>query len=185
MLGVEQGIAALRAGQVLAWPTEGVWGLGCLPNRPDAVRRLLDLKGRSPDKGLILIAARVTALAPYIQPLDAAGRAALERQGQHPITWLAPAAPDASPLLRGIHDTQAVRITRHPLCLSLCEAAGALVSTSANQEGLPPARTVQQVGEMFGADLDGIVDGPLGDAAGPSEIRDLRSGQVVRSMETA
>lgn len=169
---------------MLAYPTEGVWGLGCLPDRPDAVRRLLDIKQRDPDKGLILIAARCEDLEPYIQPLDGGQQAKLESPGG-PVTWLVPAAEGASALLRGTHATQAVRITRHSLCRALCLEVGALVSTSANPEGTPPARTSEEVDEMFGSTIDGIVEGPLGGASGPSEIRDLLTGRVVRPARAA
>ena len=171
-------------GKVLAYPTEGVWGLGCLPGRPDAVRRLLDAKQRNPDKGLILIAACCEDLGPYIRPLDEAQQAKLEQPGG-PVTWLVPAAEDAPVLLRGAHATQAVRITRHSLCRALCLEVGALVSTSANPEGVPPARTPEEVREMFGSTIDGIVEGPLGGASGPSEIRDLLTERVIRPAQAA
>lgn len=169
---------------MLAYPTEGVWGLGCLPDHPDAVRRLLDIKRRDPDKGLILIAARCEDMEPYIQPLGEEQQAKLESPGE-PVTWLVPAAEGASALLRGTHATQAVRITRHSLCRALCLEVGALVSTSANPEGTPPARTSEEVREMFGSTIDGIVEGSLGGASGPSEIRDLLTGRVIRPAQTA
>ena len=169
---------------MLAYPTEGVWGLGCLPSHLDAVRRLLDIKQRDPDKGLILIAARCEDLQPYIQPLDEEQQAKLESPGK-PVTWLVPAADDASALLRGTHATQAVRITRHSLCRALCLEVGPLVSTSANVEGASPAKTSEEVDEMFGSTIDGIVEGSLGGASGPSEIRDLLTGQVIRPVQTA
>ncbi len=169
-------------GKVLAYPTEGVWGLGCLPSHSDAVSRLLEAKQRDPDKGLILIAVRCEDLEPYIQPLDKAQQAKLEPPGE-PVTWLVPAAEDAPVLLRGTHTTQAVRITHHALCRELCLEVGALVSTSANPEGMPPARTSEEVREMFGSTIDGIVEGPLGGAEGPSEIRDLLTGRVIRPAQ--
>lgn len=169
---------------MLAYPTEGVWGLGCLPDRPDAVRRLLNIKQRDPGKGLILIAARCEDLEPYIQPLDKGQQAKLESPGE-PVTWLVPAAEGVSALLRGTHATQAVRITRHSLCRALCLEVGPLVSTSANPEGTPPAKTSEEVDEMFGSTIDGIVEGPLGGASGPSKIRDLLTGRVIRPVQTA
>lgn len=169
---------------MLAYPTEGVWGLGCLPGRLDAVRRLLDIKRRDPNKGLILIAARGEDLELYIQPLDEEQQAKLESPGD-PVTWLVPAVEAASRLLRGTHATQAVRITRHRLCRALCLEVGALVSTSANPEGVPPAKTSEEVDEMFGSTIDGTVEGSLGGASGPSEIRDLLTGRVVRPAPVA
>ena len=183
VLDLEQGIAALQSGQVLAYPTEGVWGLGCCPDRLEAVRRLLDIKQRDPGKGLILIAACCADLEPYVQPLTESQQERLERSGD-PVTWLVPAAA-TSELLRGEYATQAVRITRHPLCRALCGQVGPLVSTSANRQGGPPARSAEAVRDTFGASIDGIVEGALGAASGPSEIRDLATGAVVRPAGTA
>ncbi len=174
----------MRAGKVLAYPTEGVWGLGCLPSYAEAVRRLLDVKKRGPDKGLILIAARCADLEPYVRPLSESQREDMARP-EAVVTWLVPAAEGAPVPLRGAHATQAVRITRHPLCRALCLEAGALVSTSANLEGRPPARTASEVRAMFGTRIDGIVEGALGGASGPSEIRDLLTGRVVRPAPAA
>ena len=141
--------------------------------------RLLAAKRRAPDKGLILIAHRAAAFAPYLAPLDEAQRRALEEGAG--TTWLVPANPAAPPALRGRHPAQAVRVTRHPGCRELCRRAGALVSTSANVEGEAPARTLAQARAAFGDAVDGLVAGEIGDAAGPSEIRDLASGRVLRA----
>ena len=181
ILNSEAGIAALRAKQLLAWPTEGVWGLGCCADSESAVERLLAAKHRSPDKGLILLAASCEDLRVYVDPLDAAQKACLEEPTLQPLTWLVPAATVQKTELSGMHDTQAVRLTRHALSRQLCEAAGALVSSSANVEGEPPARNRHEVEQRFAACIDGIIDGELGGAAGPSEIRHLITGQVVRS----
>ena len=178
VLELEEAAAALARGAVLAYPAEGVWGLGCRPDDAAAVARLLAAKRRAPDKGLILIAADAAALAPYLAPLAPAQRRAIEDGAG--TTWLAPASPDAPRALRGRHPTQAVRVTRHPVCMALCRRAGALVSTSANVEGEAPARTLAQARAAFGDAIDGLAAGELGDAAGPSEIRDLASGRVVR-----
>ena len=65
-------VRVLRRGLVLAYPTEGVWGLGCDPSNEAAVRRLLDLKGRSASKGLILIAASVDQVRHLLRGLSPA-----------------------------------------------------------------------------------------------------------------
>ncbi|MFP4696904.1 L-threonylcarbamoyladenylate synthase, partial [Thiohalospira sp.] len=70
---------ALEAGGVVAYPTEGVWGLGCDPRNPDAVARLLALKGRNPAKGLILLAADLHQLTPFVR-LTADQRAFLDQR---------------------------------------------------------------------------------------------------------
>ena len=181
-LPVAAAVELLRAGAVLAYPTEGVWGLGCSPAQAGAVRRLLAAKRRDAARGLILIAARAADLRDYIAPLQAAERRLLASRPH--TTWLAPAR-GAHELLRGAHDRQAVRITRHPVCRALCRGAGALVSTSANREGEPPAASAAAARALFGAEIDGVVAGALGDAAGPSEIRDLASGEVLRPAARA
>ncbi len=178
-LTLEEGIQALRGGQVVGYPTEGVWGLGCVPNQPQTLRRLLDIKRRDPSKGLILIATRIEDLACYISPLQEQQCEQIMRQEQA-VTWLVPALEEAPSLLRGTHQTQAIRITRHTLCKQICEQLGALVSTSANEEGQSTARNIEDLDTMFGTRLDGVIEGALGTAAGPSEIRDLASGAVLR-----
>lgn len=171
----------IRRGGVVAYPTEAVWGLGCDPADPAAVARILALKRRSTAKGLILIAASLEQLAPWVAPLGNAQRAALARRHHPPITWLVPAARLTPPWLTGRHPTLAVRITNHPIAAALCRSAGrALVSTSANPGGRPPARSALAVRHYFAAKLDGVVAGPVGGAAQPSEIRDLDSGRVIR-----
>lgn len=172
----------VRAGGVLAYPTEAVYGLGCDPLDADAVMRILELKQRPADKGLILIAADLQQLLPYIQPPSAALRRKLNATWPGPVTWLLPARSETPSWLRGNHDTLAVRVTAHPLTAALCRACGtALVSTSANRAGQPPARSALRVRRLFGEEVDLIVHGPLGGATRPSEIRDAHSGRVLRA----
>jgi len=128
----------LTAGGVIAYPTEAVYGLGCDPLDAQAVTRLLAIKRRPVEKGLILIASRFDQLGPYVQPLTAAIRQRLDESWPGPNTWLLPADPATPRWIRGDHRTIAVRVTAHPLAAALCEAfGGAIVSTSANPAGRP------------------------------------------------
>lgn len=171
----------VQAGGIVAYPTEAVYGLGCDPQNEPAVRRLLALKRRPAGKGLILIAADFAQLAPFLQPLVPADQARLAATWPGPYTWLIPACADTPYWLRGRHDTLAVRVTAHPLAAALCRICGhALVSTSANFSGRPPARTALAVRRQLGRTIDALLPGPTGGAAKPTEIRDLRSGQQVR-----
>lgn len=179
-------LAALhvRQGGLIAYPTEAVYGLGCDPWNEAAVLRLLELKHRPMAKGLILIAADAGQLEPFIDldALDAARRATVLRTWPGPHTWLVPARPGTPAWLRGRHDTLAVRVTAHPLAAALCRtAASALVSTSANPATRPPARSAMQVRTMFGAQVDYILPGRCGPSLKPTEIRDARTGRVVRA----
>ena len=98
---IEDCIAAVRKGGVIAYPTEGVWGVGCDPRDEAAVMRLLALKQREVDKGLILVAANEAQLAGYIDlsALDAEAIDAIRAGWPGPNTWIVPAAPDAPPLV--------------------------------------------------------------------------------------
>ena len=105
----------------------------------------------------------------------------LRRSWPGPVTWLLPAAAGVPRWLRGAHETIALRVTAHPLAAALCRQwGGALVSTSANPAGRPPARTALAVRRYFGAAVDAILPGETGGARVPTEIRDARSGCIVR-----
>lgn len=171
----------VRAGGLIAYPTEAVYGLGCNPRDERAVRRLLALKRRPMRKGLILIAADFAQLAPFLRPLSPTDLGLLTATWPGPHTWLIPTRPDTPRWLRGRHDTLAVRVTAHPLAAALCRACGhPLVSTSANLSGHPPARTTLAVRRQLGRNLDYILAGPTGGAAKPTIIQDLRTGRQVR-----
>lgn len=172
---------ALAAGGVVAYPTEAVFGLGCDPANHAAVERLLTLKQRPQDKGLILIAASQDQLHPWILPPDAAMQERLDATWPGAVTWLLPVAPGCPDTLRGRHDTLATRVTAHPPARALCEHwGGALVSTSANLAGEEPARDSKTVRAIFGTAVDHVVDGPTGGAERPTPIRDARSGRTLR-----
>ena len=175
-------IQAVQRGGVIAYPTEAVYGLGCDPAQLAAVQRVLTLKQRPAHKGLILIAADFDQLAPYLLPLDSVTHARVMATWPGAVTWILPAQPHVSPLIRGEHDTLAVRVSAHPTCRALCLRLGhPLISTSANLSTLPPARDAQAVVAQFGTLLDGIVDAPVGGQAQPTEIRQGATGEVVRA----
>ena len=169
---------ALLGGGVIAYPTEGVFGLGCMPDDVDAVRRLLAIKQRDPAKGLILIASNEDQLQDWIDPDCGAIPAA---EPSSPITWIAPAGPRASELILGAHDGIAVRLTRSPIATAICDAvASPIVSTSANIAGKPAARSQLALRRNFAACVDYVVPGDCGSSSGPSEIRDLVTGNILR-----
>ena len=178
---LKRAAALLRQGAVIAYPTEAVWGLGCDPLNGDAVTRLLEIKHRPMHKGLILIAAAFDQLQPYVAPMDASMHDNVFATWPGPVTWLLPARPDTPHWLRGAHETLAVRVTAHPVAAALCKRfGGALVSTSANLAGRPPARTYLQALRRVGLAVDYIAPGAVGTRACPTEIRDASSGAIVR-----
>jgi len=169
----------LLRGGVIAYPTEGVFGLGCLPDNESALQRLVDIKRRDAGKGLILIAANAGQFDGWIDL--PAGKSLPEPDPTHPTTWLVPPGPRVTELLRGEHENLAVRITTNPTAKRLCEAVESpLVSTSANLTGKPTASNRFVLRRQFAELVDYVVPGDCGPASGPSEIRDFASGQILR-----
>ena len=169
----------INRGGVVAYPTEGVFGLGCLPDNFEAVARILTIKKRDPGMGLVLIISDIDQLAGWTDaPLDSDS---LTSTLEKPVTWIVPATAEVPWWIRGDHAGVAVRKTEHPVARALCrETDSPLVSTSANISGRPPARSVYVLRRVLGALVDYVVPGECGPAHGPSEIRILETGKILR-----
>lgn len=179
---VGQAAGALLRGEIIAYPTEAVWGLGCNPFNEQAVMQLLRLKERQVDKGLILVAESLEQIQPYLAAgLSTQQLAPMVTPSAQPVTWLVPFKTDALPRwITGNHSRLAVRISQHPVVRALCHAAHMpIVSTSANPAGFEPATSMAGVREWFG-DKVLICAGETGRSARPSTIRDLLTGVVIR-----
>ena len=180
---IGQAIATVRNGGVIAYPTEGVWGLGCDPRDEAATMRVLALKQREVDKGLILIAADEAQLAPFID-MDALApdqRDAVRTTWPGANTWIVPASASAPRWITGDHDGIAVRVSAHPVVIALCDAfGGALVSTSANIATLPAPRTREELDPRIVAGVDAIAPGETGGLLQATPIRDARDGRSLR-----
>ena len=183
LLTVPAAADLLRRGGVIAYPTEAVWGLGCDPFDEAAVLRLLALKQRAVDKGLILIAANVAQFDGLLDwnALPGERRAAVHASWPGPHTWIVPATPRVPRWITGAHAGVAVRVSAHPGVVALCaEFAAPLVSTSANPAGAAAPTTLAAFEPALRAALDGIVAGDTGGRDRPSDIRDARSGADLR-----
>nr|WP_049723005.1 Sua5/YciO/YrdC/YwlC family protein [Gilvimarinus polysaccharolyticus] len=178
---VAQAARAIKSGGVIAYPTEAVWGLGADPANQQALARLLALKRRPRAKGLILIAANMAQIEPWLAPLSNSHRTQLEASWPGPVTWLVPNNGQASRWVTGDFTTVALRVTDHPVVQALCLAfGGPIISTSANPQGQTPARSALQVQAYFGDQLQAIAPGQVGERNQPSEIRDLKTGRIHR-----
>ena len=175
----DKAAAVLLDGGVIAYPTEGVFGLGCLPDRPKAVERLLAIKQRDPSKGLILIAANAGQLAGWIRLPEGVEFPTLDTT--RPTTWIVPTGDRVNTLVRGDNVGVAVRITSNPVAAAICIAVESpIVSTSANLSGQPVAEDQLSLRRQFRTLVDYVVPGDCGPASGPSEIRHLLTGAVIR-----
>ena len=169
----------LLGGGVIAYPTEGVFGLGCLPDDVDAVARILAIKQRSPRKGLILIAVHARQFDDWIDP-SVRGALPDPDPGQ-PVTWIVKPAARVPAIVTGDNPGLAIRITTNPVAAAICRDVDMpIVSTSANIAGRPVARNAFVLRRSFGHLVDYVVPGECGPASGPSEIRDFETGRVLR-----
>lgn len=172
---------ALRQGKLIAYPTEAVYGLGCDPFNESAIEDLLDLKGRSAAKGLILIASDISQIDPLVEFPSEAIRAQVSASWPGPVTWIIPASSEAPEWLRGKRGSLAIRVSAHPVASALCKAwGGPLISTSANPSGAKPARTALKTRLYFGSRHIQLVPGKVGQLAKPTAIFDARTGRQLR-----
>ena len=182
---IDQAVKVLHQGGVIAYPTEAVYGLGCDPKNLSAVKKILELKQRKKEKGLILIASTFEQLKSYISPLEQTTEDKMLDSWQEQraaITWLVPVDKDISMYLKGQFDTLAVRVSHHPVVKELCDKfAGAIISTSANIATQEAARTAEEVKQIFADKIDYIIEGETDINAQPSEIRDALTDKIIRT----
>ena len=183
-IDIVQAVHVLQKGGVIAYPTEAVYGLGCDPNNLSAVKKILELKQRKKDKGLILVGASFDQFKNFIQPLEKKIEKKLLESWKDPsaaITWIVPVNKNISEYIRGTFDTLAIRVSHHPVVKELCEKfSGAIVSTSANIATQEAARTAKEVKQIFADKIDFIIEGETNLNAQPSEIRNALTDEVIR-----
>lgn len=184
---VAEAAKCLKQGQVLAYPTEAVWGLGCDPYNEQAFQEILRLKQRPIEKGVILLAGHISQIEHLLKDLNPKIREEViaswtnRLPTERATTWLLPAGTEIPTWIKGNHQKVAIRITTHPLCVALCNAFnGFIVSTSANTAGLEPARSLQEANHYFKTELN-YLNGDLGLSHEPSKVIDAETGEVIRA----
>lgn len=177
---ISQAVDILNSGGVIAYPTEAVYGLGCDPFNQQAVELLFHVKQRPMEKGVILVAASVEQVLPYVQLSGMAWEKEVLATWPGPVTWVLPLKHALPDWITGGRNTVAIRVSDHPVVQQLCHAfGGPIVSTSANLSTQPPAKSCDQVSDIFGEGLY-CLRGELGSLAQPTQIRDAQSGRVLR-----
>jgi L-threonylcarbamoyladenylate synthase len=178
---IEKAVQALKAGNVIAYPTEAVYGLGCDPFNEEATKKLFAMKKREPNKGLILVASSWAMIEPLIVPIEPLTRLRVEANWPGPITWVFPASHNAPTWITGSHKSIAIRMSAHPVVKALCEQFGKpIVSTSANVSGYPPIRDERTLAISFKEGISETVPGKLGAQTQPSKIFDAITGERLR-----
>lgn len=171
----------LQTSGVIVYPTETVWGLGCDPRDEVALNRIMSIKRRDAEKGLILVAANIEQFEFLLQDISEQQRAELNKSWPGAVTYLVPHQNKVHPLVHGKFDTVAIRVSSHPMVQDLCKKfGGPIVSTSANYAGQPTVRSAIQARTLFASEVDYILSGPVGLANGPSRIVDLLTGRIIR-----
>ena len=196
----------LKKGQLLAYPTESVWGIGCDPFSQQAVMQLLTIKQRPIEKGMIVVTDNTSRLTELLECLTAVERQtvldswqadSINTTARQAHTWVLP-IPKNLPItipswITGAHDSVAVRVIDHPLVKQLCAQMvsvsnpyGFVVSTSCNPSGQPPALSLNEAKRYFLDDhlhLNQSVGYLQGETLGyqlPSQIGDALTGEIIR-----
>ena len=129
-------IALIREGGIVAYPTEGVMGVGCDPFCSEAVAKIRTLKSRSRAQGFICVASDWSHCEQWVLPVAVQRMKEIEQSWPGPVTWVFRASVQAPPEVCAEDGSIALRISSHPVVRTLCHAFGAaLVSTSANARG--------------------------------------------------
>lgn len=179
-LSISEGLHCLQEGGVIAYPTEAVYGLGCDAWNEAAVLRLLALKERPIEKGVIVLIHDWESLYPLIDEVSDACLMQVKATWPGPVTWVFPKSKLVPNYLSGAHPGIAIRMTNHPVAHALSKQ-GPIVSTSANRAGDEPFRDALALEAAFlGKGLNGIVEGELGGLATPTTIRDVLTQEKWR-----
>ncbi|MEC7885498.1 MAG: L-threonylcarbamoyladenylate synthase [Pseudomonadota bacterium] len=172
---------AIVKGKIVAYPTESVFGIGCDPENEKSINKIIAIKNRSKQKGLIIIADEVKKLSKFIHKdyLDLfIKKSDIESK---PTTWIVPSSKHVLNLVKGEDSSVALRITQHPIASRICKYSNkAIISTSANISSKTPAKNSNEILMQFGEEIDIIVDGRVGDSIKPTQIVDLITNKVIR-----
>lgn len=176
---IESALNALRAGQVIVFPTETFYGLGVDATNRQALERLFELKGRDPDKPVPLIAADLEMVMRVVKDIPPAARRLAQEFWPGPLTMVLPARPELSPALTNREGGVGIRISPHPIAMELTRRLGApLSATSANLAGQPPARTLEQAWAAFGGAVASYVEGGALEGSLPSTVITFEGGAI-------
>jgi len=173
-------VRILKAGGLVAFPTETVYGLGADAANPRAVRRIFAAKGRPADHPLIVHLASAAQLSDWAIAIPAAAHRLAERFWPGPLTLILSRAAGVIDDVTGGQDTVGLRVPSHPVAQTLLRAfGGGIAAPSANRFGHVSPTTAQHVRDELGDHVDLILDGGACEVGIESTIVDLSSGAPV------
>lgn len=166
MNDIDRALLVLRAGGLVAIPTETVYGLAADASNPDAVRRIFAVKGRPGDHPLIVHIAAAEQLGDWAATIPPSAAVLADSCWPGPLTLLVPRAARVLDVVTGGRSTIGVRVSAHPLTLELlARFGGGLAAPSANRFGRVSPTTADHVRADLGEDVDFVLDGgpcPIG-----------------------
>jgi L-threonylcarbamoyladenylate synthase len=157
---IEAAVEALRDGELVAFPTETVYGLGANAQNPAAVRKIFEAKGRPANHPVIVHLDSPRYLHRWVRELPEPANRLAESFWPGPLTLVLPRAPQVHDVITGGQETVAIRVPAHPMAQQLLTAfGGGIAAPSANRYGrLSPTRA-EHVREEFGESVRVILDG--------------------------
>ena len=175
---IERGITILRQGGLVAYPTDTVYGLGAAMSLLQAVGRIYEVKGRSPNSPLPLLLAEVSQIAEVAGAVPPSAWCFIRNFFPGALTLILPKADSVPAIVTGGGNTVAVRIPDHPVPVALIRGLGVpIVGTSANLSGRPSPLTADEVYAQLGGKIDLIIDGGRCPGGKESTIVDV-TGEV-------
>lgn len=164
----------IRAGGIVAIPTDTLYGLAADPFSVEAVARVFAVKGRSANRPLPLIAADVEQITEHIGLLPRVGQRLAQRFWPGPLTLVVAAPRSLVKDVGGGTERVGVRVPAHQVACAICRAAGRpLTATSANVSGQPATAEADDVERMLGDRLDLLIDAGRTPGGDPSTIVDV------------
>lgn len=169
--GISQAVAVLRDGGLVAFPTDTVYGIGCMAGNTEALEAIFVAKRRPPEKRVPLLAASLEQAAERGYRADEQARRLADRFWPGGLTLVLPSGGPGG----GDGESQAFRVPDHPVALALIERAGPLATSSANRSGEPETYEADDVAVAFADSdlLDVILDGGAVPGGVASSVLDL------------
>jgi len=173
-----------NSGDVFAYPTEAVWGVGCDPFNEAAIKKVLQIKSRPAHKGLIIVTGQIKWVEPLLLALPTYCQDQAKSLWPGPETLIVPDPQGYfNSLIKGDHDSVAIRVSAHPFIRWFSDNIGPfLVSTSANMSGQAPCRHSWQVSKRLSHKVNYIVKGRTSGGLQPSRITHLLTGDTLRAL---
>ena len=176
---VRKAAEILRAGGLVAFPTETVYGLGADAANPDAVKRLYAVKRRPADHPVIVHFSSAEQAFAWARKVPAAARSLAARFWPGPLTLILKRSPLAGDFVTGGQDTVGLRVPSHPVARQLLKEFDGIAAPSANRFGRVSPTTSAHVREDLGKDVDLVLEGGPSEVGIESTIVDLSSGKAV------